>query len=376
MKVKNIVFIDSYFKGLYGAPKSMLELAEGVFERGHNVTIVSSKNDHLLQQAKASNLATFSLNVPQAALLSRGELNYSKKLLYVFSLVAMWFKCLWSDPFKKADSICVNDIRSFLLVLPLIYKHRNKIIWYVRINDRVKFISSIATYLSSQIILISSDCIKAFTDKECKKYKHKFSVVNTGFNINFNELDDVEKYHNEDDCVFVSVGSICPRKNQFAIIEAFNLLPMENKFLYLIGSPTNEEDNFYLDLILGHIDKLRLNKKIKCISYTNSVKSYLSFSNIFLFASHKEGLPRVLIEALLAGCFVVSAKVDGVYAIINNEKLGLVSISAQNNSFVKEFSLQIAEAVKKDINKDEIIKISQDKFTYSKFVSLFLEKCD
>ncbi len=376
MKVKSVVFIDSYFKGLYGAPKSMLELAEGVSKRGVSVKIVSSKDDSLLAQARIKNLDTFSFDIPDATLLPRGKLNFVNKLMYAFSLFFFWFKCIWNDPFKEADSICVNDIRSFVLVLPLIYKYRNKVIWYVRINDRVKYIFSVAARLSSKIILISSSCSDAFTAKELKKYQLKFSVINTGFDMDFNSLEPVEKAHREGDFVFVSVGSICLRKNQLAIINAFDTLSLDNKFLYLIGSPATDVDVIYFESIVARIKQLGLHDKVKLVDYTNSVKSYLVFSDIFLFTSHKEGLPRVLIEALLAGCFVVTAKVDGVFDIIKNNTSGLITHNiARSELFLDEFKSILIQSTQVDISKFEISKKSKEQFSYTNFVDLFLEEC-
>lgn len=377
MKVKNIVFMDSYFKGLYGAPKSMLELAEGVSKRNINVKIVSSKDDSLLEQARDKQLDTFSFDVSDSALLARGKLNYLTKILYIFGLLISWFSCLFNDPFKKADSICINDIRSFLLVLPLIFKYRRKVIWYVRINDRVKYISSIAARLSSKIILISSDCIDVFTVQEREKYKSKFSVINTGFDIDFNTLETVQKSHQEGDFVFISVGSICSRKNQLAVVDAFSAIPLENKYLYLIGSPANDADAVYNESVLALINNLDLQDKIKLVGYTKLVKSYLMLSDVFLFASHKEGLPRVLIEALLAGCFVISAKVDGVFDIIRSKDLGLITPNfALSDVFKNEFQAIAIESTQVDISKSDIASKSKEQFSYTKFIDSFINECN
>jgi glycosyltransferase involved in cell wall biosynthesis len=376
MKINNIVFIDSYFKGLYGAPKSMLELAEGVSNRGINVKIVSTKNDSLLEQARDKKLDTFSLDIPDAALVPRGKLEAFSKLCYGFSVLLVWIKCIWKDPFKEADSICVNDIRSFLLVMPLIYKHRAKVVWYVRINDRVKFISNIATRISSKIVLISSDCVESFTTIELEKFKQKFSIINTGFDIDFSQLVPVETSHKPDDFVFVSVGSLCPRKNQLAIIYAFDALLLDNKFLYLIGSPPNAGDNSYFESIVTLIEQLNLQNKIQLVNYTNAVKSYLSFSDVFLFSSHKEGLPRVLIEALLAGCFIVTAKVDGVFDIIKDPRLGLITANAAKDAlFLDEFKANMVKSTQINISKKVIAEKSKEQFSFSKFINLFLDTC-
>ncbi|WP_219624925.1 hypothetical protein, partial [Vibrio parahaemolyticus] len=69
-----------------------------------------------------------------------------------------------------------------LFYLPIIFILRDRVSWYVRINDRVKFISSIAAALSNKIILISSDCSDVLSENEKQRYQKKLTILNTGFN--------------------------------------------------------------------------------------------------------------------------------------------------------------------------------------------------
>jgi len=378
MKGKSIIFIDSYYKGLYGAPKSMLELAIGVKDKVDNVTIISSKDDHLLAQARKENLFSVSLDIPERALISRTRLSIFGKIMYLISILRVWFKCLFKDPLKYADVICVNDIRSFLFLLPILYKSRKKVIWYVRINDRVKFISALATKLSSRIILISKDCSSAFTDKELMQHNEKFSVINTGFDPDFTNVESINTNHRDNDFVFISVGSICKRKNQLSVVEAFNSVRLHNKHLYLIGSPTSKDDEVYLQEVIELVESLGLKSLVTFVSYTNSVNSYLLRSDVFLFASYKEGLPRVLIEAQLAGCFVVSAKVDGVFDIIKDNDMGVVTSSKANEyDFLNEFKKLANQSTNVEkCSRLNIAAKAKERFSYSKFVSLFLDVCN
>lgn len=377
MKDKNIIFIDSYYKGLYGAPKSMLELAFGVKKQFSHVTIISSKEDNLLAQARKKGLFTKSLCLPSQLLIPRSSLTFIGKFIYLFSLLKVWLNYAFSDLFKNSDVVCINDIRSFLFLLPILYFSRKKVIWYVRINDRVRFISFLATILASKIVLISSDCEFAFTKKELKKYKNKISIINTGFDIVTPIIDDGIKFHNDNDIVFISVGSICKRKNQLAVVSAFNSTSADNKHLYLIGSPACSEDQDYYVEVVNLVTDLGLTNSVTFVSYTDSVISYLNFSDIFLFASHKEGLPRVLIEAQLAGCYVVSARVDGVYDIITKNDFGLITpVKASDVNFQNHFN-SIAEiaSVKFNYSRLHISNNAKNKFLFKKFIFNFMCVC-
>ncbi|HDZ9134489.1 TPA: hypothetical protein RUY93_003691, partial [Vibrio cholerae] len=69
--MKKIVFVDSYHTGNNGAPTSMLALAKGLSEKGHAITVASSKNGGLLNKAIHNNLEALELAVPNPLLGSR-----------------------------------------------------------------------------------------------------------------------------------------------------------------------------------------------------------------------------------------------------------------------------------------------------------------
>ncbi|MDF5480486.1 glycosyltransferase [Vibrio parahaemolyticus] len=372
-----IIFIDSYFKGLNGAPKSMLSLANGLYNKGHSVTVASTKFDGLLTKAEDLNLNVNNLNTPTVLLRSRKDFSLPNKISYMFVLLYYWFFQLIKINLNKFDTICINDIRSFLLLFPILLLNKNKIIWYVRINERIKLVSSLAAFLSKEIILISSDCIDVLSHTERNKYSKKISILHTGFNFNEvckEKVIEIEKsISNKNGKIYITVGSVCPRKNQMEIIQSFNEVCENDDLLLLIGSATSNEDLIYENEMNSKISELNLENQIIRVPHTPYVHEYLSISDIFLFASHKEGLPRVAIEALHSGCFVCSSLVDGIRDIIDDSNKGLVTSVKSNDprfhsEFVnKIFSIDKSQLSERDLRKKYISK----KFGYDEFISGF-----
>lgn len=381
---KKICFLDSYHTGLNGAPKSMLSLAKGLYEKSFNVTILTTKNDLLLQKASNLNLNTDFINTPQVLLKSRKNKSIFFKISYIISLFYFWFLLLISKNkyFKRYDVICINDIRLFLLFLPLLVIYKKKLTWYIRINERIKLITKTALILSKKIILISKDSFSIFNENEIKKYSNKFSIINTGFNfpslkeknISLHNLrDDLQIEKN--DIVFISIGSICERKNQLSIINTFKKLHIDNKKLILIGSPTSDTDKLYEALLDKEILKYGLNRNIIKIPYSDNIFDYLKLSHIFLFASKKEGLPRVLIEALSTGCYLCSSNVDGVNDIIDNDKIGLKTDISSYDIYFEDSFLNLINNALCHYSKDKEfrMKYAREKFNYTNFINNFIK---
>lgn len=373
--MKKIVFVDSYHTGNNGAPTSMLALAKGLSEKGHAITVASSKNGGLLNKAIHNNLEALELAVPNPLLGSRKDFNISTIIQYILSLVIFWFSQVFRYSLKKFDIICVNDIRSFLFYLPLLFIARDKVVWYVRINDRVPYITTIAAYIAKKIILISSDCINVFSIREKHKFSNKFTILNTGFRfspIDAHVVSEIESsiIGQSKSKVFISVGSICQRKNQIDIVRAYASTCSPNDILLLIGSPTSEEDLKYEAELVRVIESLDIVDQVKRIPHTPFVHEYLSIADIFLFASRQEGLPRVVIEALHAGCFVCSSKVDGIIDILTAPQIGVfTSSNPDRHDFLDEFKVLISSVDKYTLSlRSERKAFVLENFDYENFI--------
>lgn len=373
---KSIAFIDSYHKGLYGAPRSMLSLASGLINFFSIVDIITTKEGNLSNKAKEMGLNANVFSCPDILLESRKGFTRLKLICYVFNLISFWVNLAFKYSLKKYDLICVNDIRTFLIFLPILIVNRKKIIWYVRINDRVGFIYRVAVRLSRLIILISKDCINSFSDAEKINFSSKFCVVHTGFeqvNSTRDSFGHLILNHKQDDKVFITVGSICKRKNQISIVRSFSNIPSHKKHLYIVGSPANESDNDYYNELLDMIEQLNISNFITFIPHTPYVFDYLSNADIFLFASHAEGLPRVVIEALMMGCFVISSKVDGVSDIIVDDKLGIITKSKPSDPiFIEEYTQLLTKYFCENHDRTLGVSFVKNNFSYENYISRFV----
>ncbi|MGO2319936.1 MAG: glycosyltransferase [Vibrio toranzoniae] len=92
--------------------------------------------------------------------------------------------------------------------------------------------------------------------------------------------------------VFISVGSLIPRKNMGLLIEAFNRYSKDHKgsLLILGGGPEQSA-----------LEEQVESKHIHILGSVSNVRDYLSVSDYFLSASLSEGLPNTVLEGLASG---------------------------------------------------------------------------
>ena len=60
------------------------------------------------------------------------------------------------------------------------------------------------------------------------------------------------------------------------------------------------------------------------LGYQKDIPRYLSISDIFIFTSLREGLPRVIVEAALLQVPVITFEVEGAEEVLENEKSGFI----------------------------------------------------
>ena len=129
----------------------------------------------------------------------------------------------------------------------------------------------------------------------------------------------------EDEKILIYVGSIKPIKGSDFLVDAFIKLGKEffinNKIKMIFigdGILKNELEKKISDNNLSN-EIIFLGKKSR-----EEIPDYLSAADIFLNASHFEGAPLSIIEALHKGLIVISTDVSGINNIIQNKLNGML----------------------------------------------------
>jgi glycosyltransferase involved in cell wall biosynthesis len=193
----------------------------------------------------------------------------------------------------------------------------------------------------------------AYTDKEKNELREKLSI---GANTK----------------VICNVGRFSFSKAQRYTIDCFSLLKKDfpDSKLIFIGEGEMLED------CKRQTKELGVTGDVIFAGYQKDVPLYLSISNLFLFTSLREGLPRVIVEAALMKVPVAAFEVEGIREVIRHDSSGIIvaqyDVNALyegaknilgNERLAREFSIKAYEHVKHewDAKKmaDELRKVYQ-----------------
>ena len=155
--------------------------------------------------------------------------------------------------------------------------------------------------------------------------------------------------------ILLSVGALVPVKGFDRLIEAMALLNQTEQHakrlkLFIIGQGSERQT------LESQISNLKLENCVKLLGEKPQAElvEWYSAADLFCLASHREGCPNVILEALACGLTVVAVDVGGVGELVNSELFGrAISPPAAEN-----FAAEIRKAFQSVWKREEIARLA------------------
>jgi glycosyltransferase involved in cell wall biosynthesis len=121
--------------------------------------------------------------------------------------------------------------------------------------------------------------------------------------------------------VFISVGSLIPRKNNEMLVKAFSSLDEQSCATLLVLGDGPELKDF----------EEKKYKNIHFLGNVSNVPDYLALADYFISASRSEGLPNTVLEALSVGLPVLLSDIPSHREITSEYQTACVTFSLEDN---------------------------------------------
>jgi glycosyltransferase involved in cell wall biosynthesis len=134
----------------------------------------------------------------------------------------------------------------------------------------------------------------------------------------------------DNDILIGTVGSLIKRKRFKDLIKAVSLVAgrTEKPVKCIIVGEGPEKDN-----LLKEANEEKLDGKIIFTGFQPEAISYINTMDIFVLPSENEGLPRVILEAMLMGKPVIASNVTGPSELVVNGETGFLVTAGQPGMF-------------------------------------------
>lgn len=220
------------------------------------------------------------------------------------------------------------------------------------------------------ILTMNQEDYEAAKKFRLRKGGKVYYIPGVGINTKefFSVQTDCEEKRNElglsmDDVVCISMGDLIPRKNYETAIKAIAIC--ENpKLHYLICGCGSE-----LDKLKALTKELNVESQIHFLGFRTDIKELSKASDIFLFTTLQEGMPRSMMEAMACGLPCLASKIRGNVDLIQDGVGGFLISPDNYCGFAEKLDLLIA-------NKTLRKKLGQSNIeTIKKFDIKCVEQC-
>jgi len=274
-----------------------------------------------------SNLAHRPGGIPVA--LKRNRFLY---LVVPFFLLAMLVATLRHA--RKVDIIHANWAISGVIAglvgrvtgIPVVTTLRGSDVPQTGVKSFTRWLLSKSLALSTRVVTVS----EAFEQKikaEFPRYSDKVTMIANGVGDEFLSLATTRsvpaKIAN-----LLATGSLIPRKGMQQILEALSSLADKRSFqLRIAGDGPLRKSLEKKAQDLGIDDRVEFMGAVEA----DRMPALLKQADVFILASHWEGRPNAVLEAMAAGLAVIASDIEGVNELVVDGKTGLLFRDGDSN---------------------------------------------
>lgn len=251
-----------------------------------------------------------------------------------------------------------------------ILNDKNKIIRFLHRNILLKFFYN----KLDRIIAVSNGAKENISRYLNDKNRNRVECIYNPIKINEIKEKAKEKIEEKIENPFIiGIGRLERQKNFILLIKAYRILLDRGikHNLIILGQGSQKE------YLINEVKNLNMEEKVKFLGFKENPYKYLNQADVFIQSSIYEGLPTVLIEALVLNVPVVATNCpDGANEILDNGKYGLLikmndeeALADAIEKILNDKDLQKKYKIK---SKDAISRFD-DKYITSLFEKLFLK---
>lgn len=196
-------------------------------------------------------------------------------------------------------------------------------------NSRIKnfIFKNVERYLSRKtdtLITINHEDYEVANTFKLKKNGKAYKIKGVGIDIKSFQTNRDSTYIRDilnldkETVITITTGDLIKRKNLSSLIDIFKQL--KDKKIHLVICGEGPE----LIKLRKKIKKFGLLDNIHLMGFRSDIKDLLASSDIFLFPSTQEGLPRSLMEAMATGLPSIVSSIRGNVDLISNGENGIL----------------------------------------------------
>ena len=307
---------------LTGASQSLLDMLRGIKDTDVQPVVLLGRRGPLISELE-------SLGVPYRYIPYAHDIRSKNPIKNLAKRVVNGLAIWRVKHFFKKEHFDLVHNNSYLVRIGMDAAYRANIPYICHIREMVweGFHVHLLSPKRQAFLLQNSTCAIAISDAVFQKYSP--IAPNTNFRVLKDGIDINRYYHipreilQDDKILLLLAGRIEPTKGQLVAIQAIERL-------------NNQSDSDYHLTIVGNVGSPQYYSAIQEYTTSNNLSSHIEFidftdlddlrqkSDIALVCSAAEGLGRVTVEGMLAGCLVIGSASGATPELIKDGETGLL----------------------------------------------------
>lgn len=373
----NIVFVEAVYN-LGGAVLSTIDLCVSLKELGHNVLFIDlwGSNSKLIDLLKVKNV-NFKVLEKRNSPITVSHPNRIKYFINILCYVRQRSVYqgklqLYLEEFK-ADVVSVNNTKCLSLLKP---KSKYKIQFFVRtwFNYRSQTFSTrfLLNKYKPEFVVVSESTKQAIFSSGLA-YLQNIIVLKDAINTSNISSTKSKAYikswderENDNIIRLLHSGGFISTKGQLVCLHIAKLLksmnlPFKMTLAGIIYDGKSSE-RFYEQLV-EFIKTNDLDSHVDLIVNQYDILSLYSNTDIFIFPSETEGLPRVILEAFSFGKPVIANSVGGVTDVVIDNVTGFLPVHNNINDYARYISELYTDRLKYKEMSDACLYLIEKSYT-------------
>ncbi len=281
--------------------------------------------------------------------------------------------------FHKYDIVHIPYTSNSTLATPIFYfkkfNGKFKYIIYIHGGGMQKWnkpkIHKVFFEKAKEVIAISDPMVYEYSKRVNKKIKKILPLIPFELPTSSKSIVRRKIGFNEKDKILIYVGSLKPIKGSDFLVNSFIKLGKEffkkyNIKMIFIGDGVLKEEleqNVKKNLMSNEI--IFLGKKKR-----EEIPDYLTAADIYVNASHFEGAPLSIIEAIFRGLIVISTNVSGINNLIRDRISGFLFEKENFDSFKSSL---IELLTNKTLQESIALKVKEDVINSFSYKNCFIQ---
>jgi glycosyltransferase involved in cell wall biosynthesis len=350
-KLKAVFFTARFSQS--GVPLAQIRLANLFLERGYSVDFIIGYLPENLKLPDLSGMKVIVFN--------------KERVIKMFGSIVKYLHKNKPDIIISAE----DHLNSIVLLSAILTRSKAKISVSSRVTPFDTYSNKLFTkrwFLKHFITLVErrADALVCVSKDMVSQYKSIFK--NSRHQCIYNVVQDKhsskrmseavnEPWLESKECpVILSVGRLAPEKGYKDLIMAIKKLSAKRKVrLIMLGEgPMRQE----LEQLIGKED---ISSIVKLAGFQENPLKYLIHADVFVLSSYVEGLPNVLVEAMMCGCTPVSTNCPtGPEEVLQNNRFGYLVSMRDPSALAKGIEKALDKPIPKNILLEGILPFTEE----------------